>query len=55
MKLLKMDQGPGHRYENNYKLTSINVDGSMLIGKNLALMDDKIVAQRSGPIDVVLN
>ena len=35
-------------------MTSINVDGSVPIGKDPALKDDKIVVQWSGQIDSAL-
>ena len=38
----------------NYKVASINIVGSVLIGKNPVLMNDGTVAQWSGPIDGVL-
>ena len=54
MKLLKLEQGPGHRYENKCKVSSIYIDGSVLIGSDTVLMDNGHGAHRSGPIDGIL-
>ena len=45
MNLLELDQGPGHKYDNKCKVDSINIDGSVLIGSNTALIDDGHAAQ----------
>ena len=54
MKLPELGQGPGHRYENKCRVTSINIDGSVLIGSDAALMDDGNGVHRSGPVDGIL-
>ena len=55
MKLLKLGQECEHRYNNKCKVTFINIDGNMLIGRNTVLMNNGNVAQRSDQIDSVLD